>query len=155
MIKIIKLGAIGVLAFASAGTASAYSLSPKNASFTGTGTTTLTKGSLTVPCTAKFKGETDAKGIGHITSATFSGNILCGGVKATGLPWLGKASSATGGTITDVSVTASVFGACGPTTIPLTLSKTGVLAFNNVTLKPDCAIKGSIATKPMLTIVKP
>jgi hypothetical protein len=143
------------LGLTSAGMASGYSLSPKNASFTGVGKTTLTKGSLTVPCTAKFTGKTDAKGIGHITSATFSGNILCGGVKATGLPWIGEATSATGGTIQNVAVTASVFGACGPTTIPLTLSKTGVLAFNNVTLKPNCAIKGSIATKPVLTIVKP
>jgi len=135
--------------------ANAYSLSPKSTKFTGSGSTTLTKGSLTLTCTAKFVGDTDSKGVGHITAASFTGNVLCGGVKATGLPWTGKATTASGGTILDVEVSASVFGTCGPTTIPVTLGKTGVISFANVTLKPNCAIKGSVATKPVVTIVKP
>ena len=155
MKAITTLGVAALAAFAFVGQASAYSLHPRSTSFVGTGKTNLTKGLLTVPCTARFTGKTDSLGVGHITSAVFSGSSVCTGVKATGLPWTGKAVSATRAVIYNVAVSASVFGTCGPSNVPVTISSTGVITFSNVTLKPNCVVKGSVATTPHVTIVSP
>jgi hypothetical protein len=149
------IAALAALGFATQASATTYSLHPRNATFVGTGSTNLTKGSLVVPCTAKFTGKTDAAGVGHVTAASFTGGTLCAGIRATGLPWTGKAVSATRAVIYNVSVSASIFGTCGPSNVPVTVSKTGVITFNNVTLKPDCKVKGNITTKPAVTIVSP
>ncbi|CAN7553667.1 activator of alkane oxidation [Caulobacter sp. LjRoot300] len=150
--------AVALLATAAfAASASAASFSPANGNFTGTGTTSLTKGTLTIPCTANFTGHT-AGGIGFIDTATFSGGGgLCGLIHKTGT-WTATAATAngTGGgtaSITGVAVTASLFGTCGPSTVAISLNDTGLITFNNQTLSPDCAINGSVQTSPQLHIV--
>ena len=155
MKTLITLGVAALATFSLTTQASAYSFHPRSTSFVGAGKTQLTKGSLTVPCNARFTGKTDSLGIGHVTSATFSGSTLCTGIKATGLPWTGKAASATRAVIYKVAVSASIFGTCGPSNVPVTVSSTGVITFNNVTLTPNCVVKGSIATTPHITIVSP
>ena len=151
----LTFGVAALAALSLATQASAFSLHPRSTSFVGTGKTQLTKGALTVPCTARFTGKTDSLGIGHVTSATFSGSSLCTAIKATGLPWTAKAISATKATIAKVSVSASIFGTCGPSNVTVTDSATGVITFANVTLAPNCVVKGSIATTPHVTIVTP
>ncbi|HXU98912.1 MAG TPA: activator of alkane oxidation [Caulobacteraceae bacterium] len=155
MKTLITLGAAALAAFSITTQASAYSLHPRSTSFTGSGKTQLTKGSLTVPCTAKFTGHTDSVGVGHVTGAAFSGSSLCTGIKATGLPWTAKAVSATHAVIHNVSVSASIFGTCGPSNVRTAVSSTGLITFSNVTLTPDCVVKGSIQTTPHVTIVSP
>jgi hypothetical protein len=39
--------------------------------------------------------------------------------------------------------------------VPTTVSSTGVITFSNVTLTPNCVVKGSVATTPHVTIVSP
>lgn len=150
--------AVALLATAAfAASASAASFSPANGTFTGTGTTSLKKGSLTIPCTANFTGHTTG-GVGVIDTATFSGGGgLCGLIHKTGT-WNATATSANGSgggtaTITGVAVTASLFGTCGPSTVNVSLNNTGLITFDNQTLSPDCAINGSVQTSPALSIV--
>ena len=155
MKTITALGLSALLTVGIAGQASAFSFSPKNTHFTASGPTSLTKGTLTVPCTANFTGSTDATGLGKVLTASFTGSSICTGIKATGLPWPAKATSATTALISHVAVTASIFGTCGPSNVPTTVSKTGVITFSNVTLTPNCKVKGSITTHPAVTIVSP
>jgi hypothetical protein len=129
-----------------------YEFTPVSKAFTATGTTMLTKGTINLSCTAKFVGKTTAAGVAEITSATFTGNILCGAVKSTGLPWLGTASSLTKATFAKVSVSASLFGVCGPSNVPVTVAGAGKITFAKVTLTPDCVVNGTITSKPALTI---
>jgi hypothetical protein len=155
MKTIITFGAAALLSFSLVAEASAYSLYPRSTNFTGTGKTQLTKGSLTVPCTAKFTGKTTSTGVGYVTSASFTGSTICAGIKSTGLPWPGKAVSATKAYIYNVKVSASIFGTCGPTNVPTTVSSTGLITFSNVTLTPNCVVKGSVQTTPHIVIHNP
>jgi hypothetical protein len=144
-----------------AASASATSLSPANATFTGTGTTTLKKGSLTLTCTANFTGHTTG-GVGTIDTATFSGGTLglCAGVSKSGT-WTATGTLANAppvdgkADITGVTVNASIFGTCGPTTVPVSITSGGLIKFDNVTLTPDCAINGTVQTSPVVTVVNP
>jgi hypothetical protein len=138
----------GIAASASA----APSLSPANGTFTGDGSTSLKKGTLTLPCTAHFTGHTTA-GVGTIDTATFSGSGgLCGLVTKTGT-WTATATGAGTANIAGVSVNASLFGTCGPSNVPVTISGAGVINFASVVLAPDCAINGSVATSPAVTAI--
>jgi hypothetical protein len=154
MKTLIALGSAAALAVSLSTPASAaYMFSPVSKAFTATGTTNLTKGSINLTCTAHFVGKTTAAGVAEITSATFTGNILCGAVKSTGLPWLGTASSLTKASFAKVSVSASLFGVCGPSSVPVTVAGAGKITFAKVTLTPNCVVNGTITSKPALTIV--
>ena len=155
MKTITALGLSALLTVGIASQAAAFSFSPKNTSFTASGSTSLTKGTLTVPCTAHFTGHTSSTGVGSVLTASFSGSSLCTAIKATDLPWPAKATSATTAVVSHVAVTASIFGTCGPSNVPTTVSKTGVITFSNVTLTPNCKVKGSVTTTPPVTIVSP
>jgi hypothetical protein len=39
--------------------------------------------------------------------------------------------------------------------VPVTVSSTGLITFSNVTLTPNCVVKGSVQTTPHVTIVSP
>jgi len=153
----IALGAVALLSLSLATPASAvttYEVSPLNKAFTAVGTTSLTKGSINLTCTAHFTGKTTAAGLVEITKASFTGNVLCGAVKDLDLPWVGTASTATKVTFAKVSVSASLFGTCGPSSVPVTITK-GAIAFSKVTLTPNCVVNGSgIKTTPVLSIIK-
>lgn len=148
------IAAAAVISLGFAAQASAYSLSPTSTSFTGTGGTKLTKGLISLSCTANFTGTTDASGNGSITGATFTTG-LCPTVSAVGLPWAASATGAGTATIYGVSVSAGLFGTCGPTNLPVAVSGSGVITFSS-TLSPNCAVQttgSGIATSPAVTVV--
>lgn len=149
------IAAAAVISLGFAAQASAYSLSPTSTSFTGSGSTKLTKGLINVPCSAAFTGTTDASGNGSITGATFSGGLVCPGITAVGLPWAASATGAGAATIYGVSVSAGLFGTCGPTNLPVAISGSGVITFSS-SLTPNCAVQttgSGIATSPAVTVV--
>ncbi|QUD89783.1 activator of alkane oxidation [Phenylobacterium montanum] len=149
------IAATALVSFGFAATASAYSFHPRSTSFTGVGSTKLTKGLLSVPCTAHFTGHTDSLGKGYITAASFSGSSACSAIRAAALPWHALATSLHGATVYNAEVTASIFGTCGPSNVPVTVSSTGVITFSNATLKPNCVVSGNVQTTPHVTIVSP
>lgn len=138
--------------FASGASASKFKLSPASTKFTATGATTLVKGGVTVPCTANFKGATNAMGVGKVTAATFTGSALCTSITAGSLPWKAQAINATTANILLVVVN-SPLGTCGPGTVPVTDNASGQLGFNS-TLNPGaCGVSGTLQTSPVITIV--
>jgi hypothetical protein len=149
----ILASAIAILASAGlAASASAASLTPATGTFTGTGTTNLTKGSLTIPCTANFTGHTTG-GVGTIDTATFSGGGgLCALISKSGT-WTATATGAGTATISGVAVNASLFGTCGPSTVNVTISAGGLITFSSQTLTPNCVINGSVQTSPVVNAI--
>jgi hypothetical protein len=152
---LVTIAAAALVSLGFAATASAYSFHPRSTTFTGTGSTKLTKGLLSVPCTAHFSGKTDSLGHGFITGASFSGSSACSAIRPAALPWKALATAAHSAVVYNAEVTASIFGTCGPSNVPITVSSTGVITFNNATLKPNCVVSGSVATTPQVTIVNP
>jgi hypothetical protein len=153
MKKAIAITAAGLMSFGTvcATPAAAYHLIPESTNFTGTGKTSATKNGITLPCTANFKGNTNATGVGSITSGTFSGQIGCSSVGLGGLPWKALAKSATKVIIYNVSFTSPI-GNCGPGNLPTKLTN-GVIKFTNVALAGGCTVSGSIKTTPTISIV--
>ena len=147
------LAATALIAFGFTDTASAYSFSPKSKTFTGTGTTKLVKGLLSIACTAHFAGKTDSLGRGFIWRRLQQ--HLLRRHPAGGPAWKALAVSATSATVYNAEVTASIFGTCGPSNVKVTVSSTGIIKFANQTLKPNCVVNGSVATTPHVTIVNP
>ncbi|HWA90298.1 MAG TPA: hypothetical protein VG889_09705 [Rhizomicrobium sp.] len=141
-----------LVSFGLSAPAAAYHLTPENSTFTGTGNTSATKNGVTLPCKAKFTGAVDSKGVGSVTSGTFSGQVGCSSVGLSNLPWTAKAKSATKVSILNVTFTSPI-GNCGPGTLPVKVSGTGVISFKNVALPGGCTVTGKIKTKPALAIV--
>jgi len=153
MKKAIAITAAGLMSFGTvcATPAAAYHLIPESTTFTGAGKTSATKNGITLPCTANFKGNTNATSVGSITSGTFSGQIGCSSVGLGGLPWKALAKSATKVIIYNVSFTSPI-GNCGPGNLPTKLTN-GVIKFTNVALAGGCTVSGSIKTTPTISIV--
>jgi hypothetical protein len=153
MKKAIAITAAGLMSFGTvcATPAAAYHLIPESTNFTGTGKTSATKNGITLPCTANFKGNTNATGAGSITSGAFSGQIGCSSVGLGGLPWKALAKSATKVIIYNVSFTSPI-GNCGPGNLTTKLTN-GVIKFTNVALAGGCTVSGSIKTTPTISIV--
>lgn len=149
----ILFAATALLSFAGAASAATYHLTPLSTSFTGTGNTSATKNGITLPCKAKFNGNVDAGGVGHITSGSFSGQLGCESVSLGNLPWTANATSKKNAVIHNV-VFNSPIGACGPGDLPVKVSAKGVIAFTNVPLAGGCTVTGKIKTKPALGIAK-
>jgi hypothetical protein len=147
------LAAVALVSFGFANSASAFKLSPPSTKFKASGSTSLTKSGVTVPCTANFVGKTSAKGTGKITGASFTGSSTCTAIQATGLPWQAKAISATTANINNVSVNAGPLGTCGPSTVPVQISGSGAITFNNVVLTGGCSVSGTVQSTPAVTIV--
>jgi hypothetical protein len=149
------IAATALVTFGFAAAAQAYSFHPRSTNFVGVGPTKLTKGLLSVPCSARFVGHTDSLGRGWITGATFSGSSACTAIRASHLPWEGLANGLHTAKVYNATVTASIFGTCGPSTVPVTVSSTGVITFSNAVLTPNCSVTGNIQTTPHVTIVSP
>jgi len=153
MKKAIAITAAGLMSFGTvcATPAAAYHLIPESTNFTGTGKTSATKNGITLPCTANFKGNTNATGVGSITSGSFTGQVGCTSVGLGGLPWKALAKSATKVIIYNVSFTSPI-GNCGPGNLTTKLTN-GVIKFTNVALPGGCTVSGSIKTNPTISIV--
>ena len=148
----IALASAGLISLAGIAPAAAFHLTPENSSFSGKGWTSATKNGVSLKCKAKFQGNVDASGVGHITSGTFSGQIGCNTVGLQNLPWDGTAVSGKAINIDNVTFTSPI-GNCGPGTITVKLAS-GVIKFNAVPLTGGCMVSGKITTSPTLAIVK-
>ena len=147
----LPFAAAALLSFGGAAQAAGFHLEPFNQAFTGTGQTSATKNGITLPCTAKFKGNVDANGVGHVTSGTFTGQIGCESVTLGNLPWTATATAAKKAKILNVKFNSPI-GACGPGNLPVRLVN-GTISFTNVPLAGGCTVTGKIKTKPKVLIV--
>ena len=148
----IAIIAAGLMSFGAVDTAFAgYALRPLNTNFTGTGTTSATKNGITLKCNAKFQGNVDGQGIGHITSGSFTGELGCTSVGLQNLPWKSTATSMSKVLISGAEFTSPI-GNCGPGNLSVTL-RSGVVSFSNLPLKGGCTVSGSLKTSPTLKIV--
>jgi hypothetical protein len=140
------IGAIALMTFGLTAQASAQS----TFFFTGSGTMSLTKSGITIPCTIgtgsemgdSFDSSTD---IGTIGTWSLTGSALCASIAAVGLPWTVTVTSATTASISGVEFS-SPLGTCGSGTITGTLSS-GVLTFPSQSLGA-CTISMSLTTTP-------
>lgn len=146
------VAAIALVSFGFTTTASAFKLSPPSTSFTGSGNTSLTKSGITVPCTANFTGSINARGVGKVTGATFTGSATCQAISATGLPWKVAAKTASTAKFSAVSVSTPL-GNCGPSALTVGDNGTGLVTFTNQILSGGCSVSGSVQTTPAVTIV--
>ncbi|HWL89388.1 MAG TPA: hypothetical protein VNO21_26470 [Polyangiaceae bacterium] len=145
---------LALSSIAAADVEATFRLDPVSANFTASGATTLSKGIVTVNCTANFAGATDAAGAGSVTGATFTGGSLCGGLTGAGFPWTITPSSLTAVTVQNVTVNTSL-GACGPSNLAATYDNTnGALTFSNAALSGGCTVNGTLSTAPKITIVQ-
>lgn len=136
--------------------ATAYHLSPSG-NFTADGTTSATKGALTLPCKAHFTGKVNSKGVGYVTGATFTDNgaLGCAAVTLGGTPYKSIAKTASKVVISKAQFNGPAGLSCGPGNVPVKL-KSGVIGFTAVPLPSsggDCTITGKLTTSPTLSIV--
>jgi hypothetical protein len=149
----LAVSALAVLALA--GTANAYSFTPRKTKFAATGSLMLTALGSTVSCKAKLAGATGSKGTASISSAAFSGSSpICALITPTDLPWKTTAKGASKATIMNVAVSGGG-GTCGPTNLPITVSPGGAFTFNKAKLSGGCKIDGALQTSPVITITNP
>ena len=148
------LSAAGLFSFMIAGItpAAAFHLTPENSNFTGKGWTSATKNGVSLKCKAKFKGNVDSSGIGHVTSGTFSGQVGCSTVTLSNLPWKGTAVAKATTELDDVTFSSPI-GDCGPGNIDVKLID-GVIKFTAVPLTGGCTVSGKITTTPTLAIAR-
>jgi|SRR5579862_1854546 len=146
------LAIIAGLAFGVAGVTPAFAwhLIPESSDFTGSGNTSATKSGITLKCTAKFTGDTDANGIGYITGGSFTGEVGCSSVTLQNLPWKSEAVNKTTVDIQDVTFDSPI-GNCGPSTLSTKL-RSGTVSFTNAQLSGNCTVSGKIKTSPKLSI---
>lgn len=149
----ILFAATALLSFGGAASAATFHLVPLSTTFKGNGKTSATKNGISLPCKAKFNGNVDASGVGHITSGSFTGQIGCESVSLGNLPWTANATAAKKAVIHNVKFNSPI-GACGPGDLPVKVTATGTIAFTNVPLAGGCTVSGKIKTKPQLGIVK-
>ncbi|MDR3507316.1 MAG: activator of alkane oxidation [Caulobacteraceae bacterium] len=153
------LSATALLALGLASQAfAAPTLGPVSTSFTGMGTTSMTKSGITIGCNANFTGSINSTGAGQISTAAFTaGNFLCPLITATNLPWPAAAVTAGGGgagTANILTVAVSTpLGNCGPSTLPTSINTTGVISFSGVPLSGGCTVSGSIQSTPHVFVV--
>lgn len=153
--KLIPVGAAMALFLAASASAYAVTISPAGP-ISLTGSTTLTKGIVSVSCTANFVGSVGSSGAISITSASFGGGSLCTGISATHLPWTGDVGTTTSLSLNNVAVN-TLLGACGPSTIAASITenptlKETTIGLNNQALSGGCTVTGTLTTTPYLTI---
>jgi hypothetical protein len=139
--------AASLIGFGMAGSAAAFSFTPKSVAFSATGPLTLMKPGGQITCTIGVKGVDNALGVARITAVSFiAGPAACFNTAANNLPWPAKATSATLGKITKVVLIGAFTGTCGPAPVVINVSATGVWSFNGANLPPSCVISGSLPT---------
>ncbi|MBQ1543188.1 hypothetical protein [Caulobacter sp. CCUG 60055] len=140
--KIACLAAVSSIAYAAS--ASAATLSPRNAPFTGSGPFTLVKGGSSISCTMTVNGKINVDGSSaSITSAIFSGGMLgiCPTIMAASLPWTMTAPDTTHVFISGFAINTPI-GDCGPGTLSVSWQNgsPSIASFTNQLLAPDCNI---------------
>ncbi len=154
-LKLIPVGAALALYIAASASAFAVTVSPAGP-ISLTGSTTLTKSGIAVGCSATMAGSVSSSGAISITSASFSGNALCTGVTAAGLPWTGQVLSTTSLSLNGVAVN-TLLGACGPSALSATITENPnpqqtIIGLSNQVLSGGCSVSGSLTTTPYLSV---
>jgi hypothetical protein len=133
--------------------AGAYSFSPKDTRFSGTGQVEIFVGSGELVCSLDIAGETTDDGRVKINSAKLRrGELACSKNKLTNLD-RAKAVGPGSATMTDITLNGPFVGACGPSAISVGVAANGQWT---VTLSPvsgGCSIEGNLATHPAISIV--
>ena len=146
------------MALTAASPALAYSFTPADEPFIGSGKMSFAAAGIGLDCKALFSGSTEAGGGARISGVTFSGGMLgsCGGVHPLSLPWRVKATGARRAVISSVHVNAPLVGDCQGHDVPAVIDDQGVIHFSHTDLSPKCAITGgAVTTRPMVTIFGP
>ncbi len=117
----------------------------------------MTKGSISLTCTAEFTGEITTTGAIVINSVRFSGkNFLCKKIKPLDLPWSGQADSNSQITIHGLHAKfrgTAWGGKCGPTDLIAVFDENNSsVYFRMLSLPPNCTIDGVMVTVPAITI---
>jgi hypothetical protein len=152
----IAIATAGLISVGIAGApAGAYTLGPAG-KFTADGTTSATKGALTLPCNAHLTGIVNRRGVGYVTGATFTDNgaVGCAAVSLSGLWWKAVARTSRRIRVLNAGFNGPGGLTCGPGALPLIL-KDGVITFTAVPLQStggDCTVTGNLTTSPTLTI---
>lgn len=150
----IAIAAAGLMSFGMIGTASAFHLSPSGP-FTADGSTSATKGGLTLPCKAHFEGTIDDQGVGHVTGGSFKdvkGGQGCTLVTLQNLPWEVDATGLKTVVLKGVQFNTPI-GACGPGDMDGKV-RAGKLTITAAPLPPNCSVSANTATTPTISIVK-
>lgn len=156
--SVLAAAALGFAGLAGASSASAATISPAGASFTLTGTLSLSQ-TTNVTCAVTLTGTVNAGG----TSATITGGSFAPGswqcgwlVVPSGFPW--TVTPGAGPTVTITGIAASsIAGSCsGTITAPWTNGPPSSVTFTSATIPGSpsaCTISGTLTSSPTLTIL--
>lgn len=153
--KLIPVGAALALFVAVSAPAFAVTVSPAGP-IGLEGALTLVKSNMPLGCTTTRVGTITSAGEVNITSAKFTGQALCSGVTATGLPWKGQVTSTSGLTLDGVTVNTPL-GGCGPSLIHASVTQNATQRETTIGLVDEplsggCKVSGSLPTTPFLTV---
>ncbi|HEY1961592.1 MAG TPA: hypothetical protein VGG69_04165 [Rhizomicrobium sp.] len=153
----IAIATAGLVSLGLAATpAAAFKLSPAG-NFTADGNTSASKNGITLPCHAHFTGTISNKGVGHITSGTFTTSSgpqgACEAIVLNNLPWKTVARTATTGKIYNVQFAGPAGLNCGPGNLVVHV-KSGIVSFTTQPLPPGCTVTGKLTTNPTVSIVE-
>lgn len=126
-------------------------------SISAIGTLLLSKGVVSLTCTATFKGSITKEGDLFIDKVNFSGkNRLCKKIKPINLPWKGKIDSNKEVTIRGLhaEISAAIFGGhCGPMDLVVTWNnENSSVYFNKLMMPPGCTMEGEMAVEPAMRV---
>ncbi len=154
MKKLLATAAMGLATLGFATSASAFQFTPRNTSFTATGSVTLTTPTTSVPCRANLQLNTLTMGA-TVTSASFSGDPRCSSLQAGGLPWHMSTGSPHSLQILQVDLSSVALGNCGPSTVPAQDTDKGKIIITSAGLHGSgqyCTLSGTFMTTPHLVI---
>ena len=153
MLRSAAVAAAALMLLAQEKPANAYSLTPTETKFEAKGFVVLACGSNSSSnCTMKLRGKIGSKGIGSVTSASFSGRT-CPAITTSNLPWKIFATSANTAVIANVAM--SILGnSCGPSNAPIGVT-TNSFTFNGDELNGCAIVTGELYTSPTIAITNP
>ena len=129
--------------------------------FSAVGPAKVGKLGVDLDCKAVFSGTVDGYGNVAITSASFSGGVLCKVIKPTAsvtAPWTGHLDTATQLTLDNVAVNVKspiAGGLCGPTKIVGSVADNGsetVIGLDAAQLSGGCSISATLSTTPYMRV---
>lgn len=152
---IIAIASLGAATLSFATQAEASKLSPPSTHFYAVGQFTLTQNGVTLTCTeARFSGDTNKKGKGHITAFSASGQTNCYSLVGSDLPWPMIVDKYGVIKFLNVQFGNSRLGInCGPGTVRATDNGSGAFTFHDVLYPGRCIISGMVQSTPPITIV--
>lgn len=148
--------AFALIAALTAVVAQALTVTPAGP-LSATGTLHLSKGIISLTCTAKFNGSITPAGALAVEKVQFFGkNRLCKKIKPINLPWTGQMDSNTEIIIRGLhaEISAAILGGhCGPMDMMVAWNNdTSAVYFNKLTLPPGCTMEGMMVIEPAMQV---